>query len=165
MADVHQVFSVTKTVDDALSIDIDFTGVNSGERIRAVYILRDDDGHGSAPMIREWIAANNPEILPYTPPLPATPEELRAAMQPLAKWRFDTVIDSRPGLRDKIEAAIDRNLTDPLQRAMARNKFRSVPEFYRVDSLFPLLSSDPEINISDDEIDVMWQQGLDLPIF
>lgn len=103
------------------------------------------------------------EVWLFIPPPEPTPEELRAQMAPLTKWRFDTIIDSREGLRDKIETMIDRHITDPLMRFMARNKFRSVPEFHRMDSLFPLLSSASEINISDEDIDLMWQQGLALP--
>ena len=91
-----------------------------------------------------------------------SPEELRAQMQPLEKWRFDTIIDSRPGLRDKIESAIDRNISDLLQRVTVRNKFRSVTQFSRLDPMFPFLASDPDINISDLEIDEMWRQGLAL---
>ncbi len=95
------------------------------------------------------------------PPMP-TPEELRALMPPLEKWRFDTIIDSRPGLREKIETAIDRNISDLLQRVTVRNKFRSVTQFSRLDPMFPFLASDPDINISDLEIDEMWRQGLAL---
>ena len=91
-----------------------------------------------------------------------TPEELRALMPPLEKWRFDTIIDSRPGLRDKIETAIDRNISDLLQRVTVRNKFRSVTQFSRLDPMFPFLASDPDISISDLEIDEMWRQGLAL---
>ncbi len=102
------------------------------------------------------------EIAPYVPPPELTPEEQRALMPPLEKWRFDTIIDSRPGLRDKIETAIDRNISDLLQRATLRNKFRSVTQFSRLDPMFPFLASDPDINISDLEIDEMWRQGLAL---
>lgn len=95
------------------------------------------------------------------PPVP-TPEDQRALMPPLEKWRFDTIIDSRSGLREKIETAIDRNIPDLLQRATVRNKFRSVTQFSRLDPMFPFLASDPDININDQEIDEMWQQGLAL---
>lgn len=107
----------------------------------------------------EW---QNGEWVYVDPPI-LTPEELRKQMPVLVKWRFDTIIDSRDGLRDKIEATIDRHITDPLMRSIARNKFRSVPEYHRMDTLFVLLSSASEINISDEDIDLMWQQGLDLP--
>ncbi len=103
----------------------------------------------------------NGKVEIYMPP-PLTPEEQRALMPPLEKWRFDTIIDSRPGLRDKIETAIDRNISDLLQRATVRNKFRSVTQFSRLDPMFPFLASDPDINISELEIDEMWWQGLAL---
>ena len=105
---------------------------------------------------------NSWTIDPVEPEIPLTPEEQRALMPPLEKWRFDTIIDSRPGLRDKIESAIDRNISDLLQRVTVRNKFRSVTQFSRLDPMFPFLASDPDINISDLEIDEMWRQGLAL---
>ena len=105
---------------------------------------------------------NSWTIDPVEPEIPLTPKEQRALMPPLEKWRFDTIIDSRPGLRDKIETAIDRNISDLLQRATVRNKFRSVTQFSRLDPMFPFLASDPDINISDLEIDEMWRQGLAL---
>ncbi len=107
---------------------------------------------------RRW---DGGKVVEYTPPGP-TAEEQRALMHPLEKWRFDTIIDSRPGLRDKIETAIERNIPDLLQRATVRNKFRSVTQFSRLDPMFPFLASDPDINISDLEIDEMWRQGLAL---
>lgn len=105
---------------------------------------------------------NSWTIDPVEPEIPLTPKEQRALMPPLEKWRFDTIIDSRPGLRDKIESAIDRNISDLLQRVTVRNKFRSVTQFSRLDPMFPFLASDPDINISDLEIDEMWRQGLAL---
>lgn len=105
---------------------------------------------------------NSWTIDPVEPEILLTPKEQRALMPPLEKWRFDTIIDSRPGLRDKIESAIDRNISDLLQRVTVRNKFRSVTQFSRLDPMFPFLASDPDINISDLEIDEMWRQGLAL---
>jgi hypothetical protein len=160
MGDIHQVFSVTATVDGALAIDADFTGVSSGVRMRAVYILRDGDEYGSAPMFRQWVEDNNPQVLPYEPPPEPTPEEIRAAMPPLAKWRVDTVIDLEPGLRDKINAAIEA-MPEP-NRTISKNKLASVTEFIRTDPLFELIGGDPSIGKSPEDIDAMWQAALAL---
>ena len=123
-------------------------------------VVPDDMGNRHRAMIAEWEAVGN-EIEPYAEPI-LTPEEQRALMPPLEKWRFDTIIDSRPGLRDKIETAIERNISDLLQRVTVRNKFRSVTQFSRLDPMFPFLASDPDININELEIDEMWRQGLAL---
>ncbi|MRN67962.1 hypothetical protein [Brucella sp. 10RB9213] len=94
-------------------------------------------------------------------PPPPTPEERRAMMRPLEKWRVDTIIDLEPGLRDKINAVIAR-WPDP-KRTIAKNKLASVTEFYRIDPLFDELGSEAEIGKSPDDIDAMWADGAALP--
>lgn len=91
---------------------------------------------------------------------PPTPEEVRAAMPPLARWRFNTMIDSEAGLRDKINTAIAK-LPEP-QRTIARNKLADVVEFIRIDTLFDLLGADPDIGKTPEDIDTMWWGGLAL---
>ncbi len=152
---------VVATDEEGLDVHIQYQ-TPDGEVCSAVHYLTDNDPYGFSPALREYIAEHNPTIEPYVPPPGPTAEEQRALMQPLEKWRFDTIIDSRPGLRDKIETAIERNIPDLLQRATVRNKFRSVTQFSRLDPMFPFLASDPDINISDLEIDEMWRQGLAL---
>lgn len=92
--------------------------------------------------------------------VPPTPEELRQDMPPLQKWRVDTIIDLEPGLRDKINNAIDK-MPEPT-RTVSKNKLSSVIEFYRTDPLFELIGSDPSIGKTPDDIDAMWQAALAL---
>lgn len=94
----------------------------------------------------EWVATVAPD---------RTPDEKRAAMPPLQKWRVDTVIDLEPGLREKIGAAIE-GMPEP-NRTISRNKLASVMEFYRTDPLFDLIGSDPTIAKNPDDIDAMWE--------
>lgn len=91
---------------------------------------------------------------------PPTPEEIRASMPPLARWRFNTMIDSEAGLRDKINAAIEE--LPEQQRTIARNKLADVQDYIRIDPLFDFLGAHPAIGKTADEIDTMWAAGLAL---
>lgn len=86
---------------------------------------------------------------------PPTMEELRTKMPRLPKWRIDTIIDLEPGLRDKINAAIEV-MPEP-NRTISKNKLASVVEFSRTDSLFELIGSDLSIGKSPEDIDAMWE--------
>ncbi|WP_420959371.1 hypothetical protein [Brucella sp. IR073] len=100
------------------------------------------------------------DVAPYVPPPPPTPDELRAAMPPLQKWRVDTIIDLEPGLREKINAAIEA--MDEPNRTISKNKLASVTEFLRTDPLFELIGGDPSIGKTPEDIDAMWQAALAL---
>ncbi|OAE43913.1 hypothetical protein [Brucella intermedia] len=104
------------------------------------------------PDLNEWVP--NPAIEP-------TPEEKRAMMPKLEKWRVDTVIDLETGLRDKINAAI-ATWPDP-KRTIAKNKLASVSVFDRLDPLFDELGAEPEVGKTPDDIDNMWTAGAALP--
>lgn len=91
---------------------------------------------------------------------PPTPEEIRANMPPLARWRFNTMIDRETGLRDKINAAIEE--LPEQQRTIARNKLADVVDFIRIDTLFDLLGAHPDIGKTPEDIDTMWWGGLAL---
>lgn len=100
-------------------------------------------------------------IFEYQAPPELTPEEKRAMMPKLEKWRVDTVIDLETGLRDKINAAIAA-WPDP-KRTIAKNKLASVTVFDRLDPLFDELGSEPEVGKTPDDIDIMWTAGAALP--
>lgn len=86
---------------------------------------------------------------------PVNPEEIRAAMPPLQKWRFETVIDLN-SLREPIDTAI-QNMPEP-DRTVAFNKRNHVPEFYRNDPLFDALG--PALGMTPEQIDALWEQAL-----
>lgn len=86
-----------------------------------------------------------------------THEERRAAMLPLAKWRFNTIVDLETGLRDKINSVI-AEMPEP-QRTIARNKLADVQEYVRVDTLFDVLGAHPSIGKTPEDIDAMWAAG------
>ncbi|MEE9923966.1 MAG: hypothetical protein PBV01_11455 [Brucella anthropi] len=89
-----------------------------------------------------------------------TPEEKRAVMPDLERWRVNTVIDLEPGLREKINAAIEA-LPEP-QRTISRNKLADVQTFKRIDPLFDMLGSTPDIGKTPEDIDAMWETALKL---
>lgn len=157
MSQIHEVFSVTKTVDGALSIDADFTGVSNGERMRAEYILRDGDEFGSAPMFRQWVADNSPKILPYTPPPEPTPEELRAQMPPLTPRQFRDALIDHDIMPDSVTAAISQ-IADVKERAKALNAWEYPTQFVRTEPLIEQIGA--IFNLTPEDIDDMWQAAI-----
>lgn len=116
-----------------------------------------DTAHG----VEIWengIAGDYGPIAEY---VPLSVEEQRTRMPNLEKWRVDTIIDLEPGLRDKINAAIDK-WPEP-KRTIAKNKFKSVTSFSRLDGLFDDVGSDPEVGKTPEDIDAMWAAGAALP--
>lgn len=89
--------------------------------------------------------------------VPLTKEQLREQMPNLEKWRFDTILDLEPGLREKIYEAIDK-WPEP-KRTIGKNKIRSITSFRRADTLFDEIGSDTLIGKSPDDIDIMWQEA------
>lgn len=90
-----------------------------------------------------------------------TIDEKRQQMPQLEKWRVDTIIDLEPGLREAIEAAID-TWPEP-KRTISKNKFKSVTNFSRLDTLFDDVGSDPNVGKTPEDIDAMWMAGASLP--
>src|SRR5690554_3063933 len=137
--ELHKIVAVTAADEpDVYFALADITDI-AGERRTVVYASRPNDDFGLATAVRsavlQWIDDGKP-IAPYEPPLAPTPEEIRAAMPPLQKWRFETVVDLN-GLREQIDAAI-QNMPEP-DRTVAFNKRNHVPDFYRNDPLFDAL--------------------------
>lgn len=116
-----------------------------------------DTNHG-AEIWSNALAGNYGDIAEYAPP---TIEEQRARMPNLEKWRVDTIIDLEPGLREKINAAID-TWPEP-KRTISMNKFKSVTSFSRLDPLFDDVGVDPTVGKTPTDIDSMWSAGASLP--
>ncbi len=93
-------------------------------------------------------------------PEPPTPEELRAAMPKLAKWRVEAIIDlhgqqRQIDLRGRIDTEIEA-LPEPV-RTIAKSKRVYVTEYSRTDQLFDLIGS--AIAMSPEEIDALWLEA------
>lgn len=118
------------------------------------------DGSGEEHTQEVWdrvIAGEFGEIAEYIPP---TPEQMRANMPDLERWRVNTIIDLEPGLREKIDTAIDA-MPEP-QRTISKNKLADVQMFSRTDPLFDLIGNDPSIGKTPEDIDAMWQAAAEL---
>lgn len=116
-----------------------------------------DTAHG-VEIWEKGLAGDYGPVAEYVPP---SIEEQRARMPNLEKWRVDTIIDLEPGLRDKINAAIDK-WPEP-KRTIATNKFKSVTSFSRLDGLFDDVGADPEVGKTPEDIDALWAAGAALP--
>lgn len=71
---IHNVYSVRRDLDGALIIDLDYSYIDlsgENERLRASAVYRASDTCSPlTPLLTQWLADNNPEILPYNPPEP-----------------------------------------------------------------------------------------------
>lgn len=107
--------------------------------------------------VRDWMAENDGS---YTVEInePPTPEQQRAMLPDLEKWRVDSIIDLTTGLRDQINAAID-GLEEPT-RTVSRNKLQSVAMFSRADPLFSTIGA--AVGLTDEQIDAMWTAAASL---
>ncbi|QNQ63087.1 hypothetical protein IB024_04910 [Brucella sp. 6810] len=97
------------------------------------------------------------DIAAYVPP---TAQQRREMMPDLEKWRVDTIIGLESGLREKINAALDK-WPEP-KRTIAKNKLNSVTHFRRTDTLFDDIGADPDVGKSPEDIDAMWLAGASL---
>ena len=148
---LNAVYGVNATSEaDVYVLNVNITDGN-GEAYDCAYVSRPDDAFGLNPIIRDWLTENLSlvPVVPYAPPLET---ELRAAMPPLEKWRVDTIIDLRLGLRDAINAAIEA-MPDPT-RTINRNKLLSVTMFERADPLFDTVGA--SVGMTAAQIDELW---------
>ncbi|MEN5300430.1 hypothetical protein ABE530_19165 [Brucella sp. TWI559] len=87
-------------------------------------------------------------------------EQKRLIMPDLERWRVNTIIDLEPGLREKINAAIE-DMEEP-KRTISKNKLADVQMFSRTDTLFDLIGAMPSIGKTPEDIDAMWEAAINL---
>lgn len=143
--EIHEVYTITATQDDCLLIDMDYT---EGEgRLRTEYPYRASDPYSQlTPIIAQWLADNNPEILPYVPPLPPTPEDLRADMPTLSGRQFWLAARTLGITEDMLLAATD----DP----EIIIEIRKTTEFHRTYDSVVMLA--PLMGITPEQLDDVW---------
>lgn len=157
---IIEVFSVRATNDDCLKLDFlceDENGVAS----RSVYAYRASDPYSPlTPIITQWLADNNPEILPYMPPPEPTPEELRAQMPIKSMVEFRAVLRkvSSPVYPNGIYAAdinamIDQIADIDLQEE-ARDYFNLGQYAERINPWVGIFGL--QAGLTPEEIDVLW---------
>lgn len=112
-----------------------------------------DTNHG----VELWIKSNAGEYGPIADFVDPTLEQIREQMPDLERWRVNTIIDLEPGLREKIDAAIEA-MPEP-QRTISKNKLSHVQMFRRKDVLFEMIGSVPAIGKTPEDIDAMWEAG------
>lgn len=138
--------------------------VTDADGIRQVwaYSLSPTDEHGLAPLIRQavddWIAAGNTPA-PYIPPLPPTPEELRAAMPSLTARQLRLGLVSNGIALASVQAAVDA-ISDPTERELAQVEWEYATSFERMHPLISQIGS--ALNLTPEEIDTMWSASISL---
>lgn len=157
MAEIHQVFLVSDIGGDALMIDADFTGV-SGNRQRVNFPYRPSDEFGSAPMFRQWLADNNPEILPYNPPREPTPEELRAQMADKTPREFRDILIDEGILTDAVPDEVTVKINEipfDMERMKALNAWHNMNAAQRSDPYIDMIGA--LFGKSQENIDSLWR--------
>lgn len=130
------------------------TITNDAGQARPICVHADYDTEQGREIWETAIKGDYGKIAAFVAP---SPTELRSHMPALEKWRVDTMIDLVPGLRKKIEAAIDA-WPEP-KRTISRNKLKSAATFTRLDPIFADLSATSSVGISDDVLDAMWKRA------
>jgi len=154
---LHEVFSVTATLEpDVYILDVDITDMN-GERYRCEYASRPDDTFGLAPVVREnleqWIAAGKP-VGAYVPP---TAEAMRASMTPLTPRQLRLALVRSGVSLLSVTAALDALPEGPAKEE-AEIEWEYATQF---DRLAPaLLTIADAIGFTPSEVDTLWEQAL-----
>ena len=155
---IVRVYSVKQTNHDDLEIDvevIDYEMVESGVQSRIPFRYREGDPYSRlTPVITQWIADNNPEILPYIPPPELTPEELRAMMPELTPREFRDALIDVDIMPDHVTAAIGL-IPNAKQKAKALNAWEYPTQFTRTDPLIDQIGN--MFNFTAQQIDEMWR--------
>lgn len=150
---IHEIYSITKTFDDALIIDMLLDDGEFTERLN--YIYRASDAFSPlTPLITQWIVENTPEILPYIPPPQLTPEELRALMPILTPRQFRDALIDADIMPDQVTVAISQ-IPDAKARAKALNAWEYPTQFTRTDPLIDDIGN--VFNFTTQQIDEMWR--------
>lgn len=154
---INEVFSVRKDAFGSLAIDIDFDD-DLGANYRSTFIYRASDKYSPlTPLITQWIADNNPVILPYEPPPPPTPEEMRERMPPITKRQLRLTLVRNGISLAQVEASIAA-MPEGLEKQEAEIEWQDASEFTR---LHPTLLVVAEaLSLAPEQIDAMWQQAL-----
>lgn len=150
---VHNVFSAARDVDDAILIDMDYSGADG--RTRAVVAYRASDPYSAlTPLITQWLSDHpDQEILPYVPQPEPTPEELRAQMPVLSPLQFRDALIDADIMPEHVTAAIGQ-IPGEKERAKALNAWEYPTQFTRTDPLIDQIGV--LFSLSPEQIDAMW---------
>ena len=149
---INSVFSVRADVDNVLVFDMDYTGPEG--RIRSVYAYRASDIYSPlTSIITQWIADNNPEILPYAPPPEPTAEELRAQMPDKTPREFRDILTDMGIFPHMVTAKINEIPFD-IERQKALNAWEVSTYISRTDPYVDMIGA--MFDKSPAEIDEAW---------
>ena len=148
---IHKVYSVQCTQDDCLLIDMDYTGIEGDVRANVAY--RASDPYSLlTPLITQWLSDNPHQILPYVPPLPPTPEELRELMPFISKRQLRLTLVRNDVSLAELDAAI---------LAMGDEAIIEWQDASEYKRLHPLLNQVAAfLSLSQEQVDIMWEQAL-----
>lgn len=151
---LHEVVSVqaTATVDTYI-LDVDLTDM-AGERYRCDYVSDPDDSFGLNPFIRNWLAENEYDVLPYTPP---TAEAIRASMQPISRRQLRLTLVRNGFSLDSIAATIAA-----LPAGQARDEVSiEWEDSTTFDRLNPtLLTIASALDLTPETVDALWNEAI-----
>jgi hypothetical protein len=132
--------------------DMEYSNTH-GIRERTLFAYRASDIYGEiTPIIAQWLADNDHEILPYSPPQTLTPEEMRGQMPPISKRQLRlTLVRNGISLSD-----LDTAILAMGDEAVI--EWQDASEYRR---LHPLLNQvAAHLSLTQEQVDAMWQQAL-----
>ncbi|MCG5481216.1 MAG: hypothetical protein KK478_19605 [Ensifer alkalisoli] len=127
-----------------------------GENYDTNYYTRASDEFGLNPTIRQWLTDNSSfPIQPYAPP---TAEEVRASLPPLSARQFRLGLANAGISSMRVTAAIDA-MPVGLEKERAQIDWEYATTFSRSQHLIAMIGT--ILGLSDERIDVIWQNSLD----
>ena len=90
--------------------------------------------------------------------LPTEADLARRAMPALKPYQFRAIVELA-GLEDAILGAIEA-MADPVEKVVARNRYRRSDSYRRIDPMFDDLS--PAVGVSAEQIDALWAWAVSL---
>lgn len=160
MAKLNQVYAVTALqTDGSYTIRCNITDF-VGDTYDCDYVSHPDDTYGLNPVIRKWLTehVDDYEIIPYSIPPEPSIEEQRAVMLPLTARQLRLGLIRNGISLASIDAAID-SMSDGQAKDEARVEWEYATSFNRTHQLISTVGL--AVNLTEEQIDSMWQQALD----
>lgn len=158
--EVVEVHKITDTEREGAYV-LDVTISVDGQTMRSEkFLSAPDDPHGVNPAIRKWMNQNpEAQVHPYVPPLPPTPEEIRAAMPKLSARQFRIGLVRGGFTIAQVSGAIEA-MPDGPAKEEARIEWEYATEFTRTHPLIASVAA--ALGLDDDEIDALWNAAINL---
>jgi len=151
---LHEVFAVRATREtDVFVVDVELTDIN-GERYRCDYVSRPEDTFGIAPTVREWLATEDHDVVPFVEP---TIEKKRAGFAPISPRQLRLALVRSGTSLAAVYSAIDALPAGPA-RDEAEIEWEYATSFTRLAPALLVIAG--ALGLSAEAVDDLWATAL-----